>query len=329
MATLPLVVVVLLPGASMAQEGNSTEPAPANTQPADESQSSGSESVLPELTLDLPTLWELAVRGGIFMIPIVLGSIVAIAFALERLIGLRRNRILPMELISDLRELIAKPQIDPRDAWKLTQEHPSPLATAIQAGVLKVGRPHAEVEKSVEDAVARETAEMSRNLRPINVVASIAPLLGLSGTVQGMIMAFMVMSTTSSTGAAKAQELAEGIYTALVTTFAGLCVAVLSVVVANFLEGRIERLLKQMEELFLELVPLFERYEGKYRVSRSPEENDELGIVVKNIARKASTRSTAAQAESEPGNGNSPKSLWGVMVPPEPAETETVTGQKG
>ncbi len=79
----------------------------------------------------------------------------------------------------------------------------SPLSRIIEAAILKVGRPHAELEKAVEDAVDRESAEMARNLRPINTCVSVAPLLGLLGTVQGMILAFMVISTTTATGAPK------------------------------------------------------------------------------------------------------------------------------
>ncbi len=225
-----------------------------------------------------PSLWELAVQGGIFMIPIALASIVAIAFSIERMIGLKTERILPAELILKLRKLISERGIDPRKAWAACQEHPSPLANSLQAAILKAGRPHAEVEKAVEDAVGRETSDMLRNLRPVNVVASIAPLLGLLGTVQGMILAFMVTSSTSSTGNAKAAELAQGIYTALVTTFAGLSVAVVSVLLANYLEGRIERLLRLMEDLFVDLLPHLERFEGKLRVARAGLTDDAAGV---------------------------------------------------
>jgi biopolymer transport protein ExbB len=226
----------------------------------------------------MPSLWELAVQGGIFMIPIALASIVAIAFSIERMIGLKTERILPAELILKLRKLISERGIDPRKAWAACQEHPSPLANSLQAAILKAGRPHAEVEKAVEDAVGRETSDMLRNLRPVNVVASIAPLLGLLGTVQGMILAFMVTSSTSSTGNAKAAELAQGIYTALVTTFAGLSVAVVSVLLANYLEGRIERLLRLMEDLFVDLLPHLERFEGKLRVARAGLTDDAAGV---------------------------------------------------
>lgn len=228
----------------------------------------------------MPSLWDLAIQGGWFMIPIGVASIVTMAFTMERLVGLRRGRNLPRHLIRKLRVLMSDSGIDPRRMWEACEEHRSPLANVVKAAVLKTGRPQAELEKAVEDAVGRETAAMTRNMRPINVVASIAPLLGLLGTVQGMIMAFMVTSTTSSTGTAKAQELAHGIYTALVTTFAGLSVAVFSVVLANFLEGRIERLLRQLEALFLDLLPQLERYEGRIRISESMSA-DEPGIRVK------------------------------------------------
>ena len=244
---------------------------------AQDGQGAGSASGPP-----MPSLWDLAIQGGWFMIPIGVASIVTMAFTMERLVGLRRGRNLPKQLIHKLRELMSDSGMDPRRLWEACEEHSSPLANVVKAAVLKTGRPHAELEKSVEDAVGRETATMTRNMRPINVVASIAPLLGLLGTVQGMIMAFMVTSTTSSTGTAKAQELAHGIYTALVTTFAGLSVAVFSVVLANFLEGRIERLLRQMEEIFLDLLPQLERYEGRLRIAESTS-TEEPGIRVRTV----------------------------------------------
>lgn len=248
-------------------------------------QQPGAEAAEPAAGAAMPSLWDLAVQGGWFMIPIAIASVVTIAFTFERLVGLRASRILPPALIEKLRTLMSDSTLDPRKLWEATEDHRSPLANLVKSAILKTGRPHLEVEKSVEDAVQRETGDMTRNLRPINVVASIAPLLGLLGTVQGMILAFMVTSTTSSTGTAKAQELAHGIYTALVTTFAGLTVAVVSVVLANYLEGKIERLLQQMEGIFLDLLPQLERYEGRMRVTEST--TDEGGIKVRQIGATA------------------------------------------
>ena len=258
---------------------------------------------LPLAEQQMPSLWDLAVQGGLFMIPIGVASVVVLAFAMERTIGLRSSRIIPVSLMNELQELDSDGSgIDPRVAYKVCQEHPSPLASIIRGAVLKIGRPHSEVEKAVEDAVARESSGMMRNMRPINVVASIAPLLGLIGTVQGMIMAFMVTSTTSSTGTAKAQELAQGIYTALVTTFAGLCVAVVAVLIANWLESRIERLLRDMEEIFLEIIPQFERYEGKVRVTRAAtqETGDASGVLMKGRGGQAPAKAAAKPAAAKP-----------------------------
>ena len=283
----------------------------------------GSQATETPAAPPMPSLWELAVQGGIFMIPIALASIVAIAFSIERMIGLQTERILPAELILKLRKLISERGIDPRKAWAACQEHPSPLANSLQAAILKAGRPHAEVEKAVEDAVGRETSDMLRNLRPVNVVASIAPLLGLLGTVQGMILAFMVTSSTSSTGNAKAAELAQGIYTALVTTFAGLSVAVVSVLLANYLEGRIERLLRLMEDLFVDLLPHLERFEGKLRVARSGLTDDAAGVQLrtKRASGTSGTSGTERGAKAEAPRANPP--LRSQIITPTDDSDET------
>ncbi len=251
----------------------------------------------PSVAPAMPSLWNLAIQGGWFMIPIAIASVITIAFTLERMAGLRLGRNLPRKLLQKLRTL-AHEGVDPRQAWDMSQEHPSPLANCVQAAVLKAGRPQAELEKAVEDAVERETKAMTRNMRPVNVVASIAPLLGLLGTVQGMIMAFMVTSTTTSTGTAKAQELAHGIYTALVTTFAGLSVAVVSVVLANWLEGKVERTLEKLEAIFLDLLPRFEKFEGRMRVIESLDAN---GSTIKvTSTRPRTNKSAPATSASKP-----------------------------
>ncbi|MEZ6132026.1 MAG: MotA/TolQ/ExbB proton channel family protein [Planctomycetaceae bacterium] len=250
------------------------------------------QAVLGASSSTMPSLWDLAIQGGWFMIPIGIASIITIAFTMERFVGLRRGRILPRKLIRRIRELMTDQTLDPRKLWEAAEQRRSPLANVVKVAVLKTGRPHAEVEKAVEDAVQREVGFMTRNLRPINVVASIAPLLGLLGTVQGMILAFMVTSTTTSTGTAKAQELAHGIYTALVTTFAGLTVAVVSVILANFLEGRIEKTLQFMEAIFLDLLPGLERYEGRVRITESTVDGE--GIRIRQLTQ--AERPTATQA---------------------------------
>lgn len=300
-AVVILFCVAITPFCVAAQEAATDAVAPVeNVAPAAEDVNAPTGAAGPSrMGVDqaMPFLWDLAVQGGIFMIPIALCSVVALAFAIERRIAFQKGRIIPRKLLLALQKLNQQNNgIDPRMAYDECQKYRSPLSRVIQAAILKVGRPHAELEKAVEDAVSREADEMAENIRPINVAASVAPLLGLLGTVQGMIIAFMVISTTASTGAAKGQELAQGIYTALVTTFAGLCVAIPAIIVANMLEGRIERLLRAMEDVFNEIVPLFERFEGKWRVTMK---SDSSGVVLKGTIPKPDTQVGKNSSDSD------------------------------
>lgn len=317
--------------AAMSQAAGSV--ALAQQTAAGEAKSAAAGSSTSVNTAVRPTMWDLAVQGGFFMIPIAICSVVVLAFAIERMIALRESKVLPPELMQELRRMANLEQgLDPREAYRLCQLHHSPLASAVRAALLKAGRPQPEVEKAVEDAVEREAALMARNIRPINVVATVAPLLGLIGTVQGMIMAFMVTSTTTSTGVAKAQELAQGIYTALVTTFSGLCVAVVAVLLGSYLEGRIDNLLHKMEEVFVELLHAFERFEGKIRVARTPARSDgkqtaDSGVAVEksaaglNVLPRKPVRAEPSQRTAAADGAAQRKS-----VTVEPSRTEATAG---
>ena len=206
--------------------------------------------------------------GGIFMYPIYFFSFVVVLFAIERTLALRRRKVVPRELIESFGDLAnAQPGFDPRKAYRLCQQYPSTASNVIRAVLLKIGRPHSEVEQSVVMANEREAAKLYTNIRPLNLAASAAPLLGLLGTVQGMIMAFYATAHLPD-GANKAQFLAQGVYVALITTFAGLCVAIPAVCVAHYLEGTIQKRFREIDELIYNLLPQLERYEGKLRVSR-------------------------------------------------------------
>lgn len=206
--------------------------------------------------------------GGIFMYPIYAFSFVVVLFGIERLIGLRRRKVIPPRLERGFDELLEAPGgFDPRKAWRLCQQYPSAAANVLSAALLKTGRPLAELERTVASASDREANRLYNNVRPLNLSATVAPLLGLIGTVQGMIMAFYATAHLPD-GANKSQALATGVYIALVTTFAGLCVAIPAVVLAHYFEGRIQRLFGRLDELIARLLPALERYEGKLRVHR-------------------------------------------------------------
>jgi len=237
---------------------------------------------------------ELVLQGGWLMVPIALMSLVVVTFGIERALALRRSRVMPHELIRQLGDVSQQGSFDPRKAYRLCQQFPSSAANVIRAMLLKVGRPHSEVEHAVAEASEREAARLYGNVRTLNLAAAVTPLLGLLGTVFGMIRAF---ATTASmnVGANKAQTLAEGIYMALVTTAAGLTVAIPAAVLAHFFEGRIQGLLREIDELLFGLLPQVERFEGKLRVSRQHYAKDtENGQSPEDAAQEAKRRKAAA-----------------------------------
>jgi len=213
-------------------------------------------------------LLELLIAGGYLMWPIAFMSMLVVTFGVERLIGLRQRKVLPPKLIQGLGKMASqKGGLDPRQAYKLCQKYPSSAAVVVKAMLLKVGRPHAELEHAVSEANEREAARLYANVRWLSLAAGVSPLLGLLGTVWGMIQAFFATANLP-VGANKAEHLANGIYVALVTTFAGLAVAIPAAVLAHWFEGRIQRLFRDLDEVLLGLMPQLERYEGRLRVSR-------------------------------------------------------------
>ncbi len=246
---------------SDAAPGDRSDSAAKESRPAPPDSSGQSKSI---------NIFWLLVQGGWFMVPILFVSLMVVTFAIERGIGLRQSRLLPPELIDELGELgMAPGGFDPRHAYRVCQQYPSAAANVVRAMLLKVGRPHSEVEHTVAETSEREANRVYSNVRWINLGTSVAPLLGLLGTVWGMIVCFHD-TTQLDPGQNKAEFLANGIYIALVTTLAGLCVAIPAAVIAHYLEGKIQSAFHQIDELVFNLLPQIERFEGRIRFSRQP-----------------------------------------------------------
>jgi biopolymer transport protein ExbB len=218
------------------------------------------------VTDKVQTLWQLFLAGGLLMWPITAMSLVVVTFGIERLVALRRGRFVPRGLREGLAQLTAGNAFDPRKAWQLCRQFPSAAASVVQAMLEKIGRPIPEIERSAEVTKDREASRLYANIRPISLAVTVTPLLGLLGTVQGMIIAFYTTATLEA-GANRAAELAQGIYVALITTFAGLCVAIPAAMIAHYLEGRILRGFRDVDGLVDAVLPQLERYENKGRVT--------------------------------------------------------------
>jgi biopolymer transport protein ExbB len=208
--------------------------------------------------------FDLLVRGGVFMIPIGITSLVVATFMLERWVGLRRGRLLPTDFRKALTTVLRSGVADPRQLYRLSNESPSAAASIARTAVVRAGRPQAEIVNAVSEATQREVDRAYSNVRWLNLGAGVAPLLGLLGTVWGLIRAFHD-TTQLTAGQNRADFLAVGIYEALVTTLAGLMVAIPAAVASHYFEGKIQRVFGQIEELMAELVRSLESYEGKTR----------------------------------------------------------------
>jgi len=219
-------------------------------------------------------IFSLVTKGGAFTIPIFLMSLLTVTFVVERFMALRRDRVIPAGLIVELGELAeSQDQFDPRAAYRLCQRYPSAAATVIRSMLVRVGRPQAEVDRATAETSEREADRLYSNIRWLNLSAAVSPLLGLLGTVGGMIQAFHD-TTGLPAGVNKADFLAEGIYVALVTTLCGLMVAIPAAVFSHYLEGKLQNLFHEVDELLFSLAPQIERFEGRMRFT-SADPNEE------------------------------------------------------
>lgn len=255
-ATVLVLAMSLAFAALIAQAGAppaAPAPAPAAPPAAPEAApAAGDPATKTASTEAKPTIFELLQSGGYIMYPLYALSVVALAFAIERAVSLRRRRILPPPFVQNLRGLIAARPLDSEKILTYCQANPSPISRVFQVAVKRLRRPLPEIEKAIEDAGAREIRLLRRNCRVLSGVAYIAPLLGLLGTVLGMIRCFTEVSTGEGLG--KAKQLAEGIYQALVTTAAGLTVAIPAAVLYLMFSAKIEKLVSEMDDLSLEFV---------------------------------------------------------------------------
>ena len=199
--------------------------------------------------LDLASLYEMVLNGGPLMIPIALCSVVALAFVVERFTRLRSSTIGGKRFAGDVLE-IAKSQ-GTESALQVCEQSNTPLARILGAGLNAHSQPFMESEKLVEDTGMREVKRLSAGLRPLVVVAMIAPLLGLLGTVWGMIGTFTNIAVQDGLG--KPELLAGGISEALITTAAGLTVAIPTQAFYYYFRSRIDRFARLAEDAHVAL----------------------------------------------------------------------------
>lgn len=208
----------------------------------------------------------LILSGGRFMIPIGLMSLLVVTLTVERMLSLRRGKIMPRRLVRRLRELSDPIEsLDPPQAYQSCLDNPSPLASVVAAMMMRTGQPLGEIERTASETIGREADRYASPVRWLTLSAAATPLMGLLGTVWGMIVAFQE-STSLSADRSRSEQLSEGIYTALVTTLAGLAVAIPAAIFAQYLENRISKLFHNIEQTAFDLAPGLVKFTGRRRL---------------------------------------------------------------
>jgi biopolymer transport protein ExbB len=192
--------------------------------------------------------------GGLLMYPIGICSVVLLVFVFERAISLRRGRVIPRPFVRRFLEQLRDGHLDRDKALELCEKNRSSVAAIFGAAVKKWSRPSVEVEQAILDEGERVTNDLRRYLRVFNGVSTLGPLLGLLGTVCGMISAFNAIANVDALG--RPELLASGISQALLTTAAGLCVAIPALLAQLYFAGRVDRLIIDLDALGQEVVGL-------------------------------------------------------------------------
>ncbi len=207
-------------------------------------------------------MWEIVRAGGPLMWPIILCSITAAAIILERLWTLQDRRVLPPELPQKVWQLIEANQVNDKVIGALEQN--SPLGKLLAAGLANRHRPREILMERLEDAGRHVVYELERYINTLGTIAAVSPLLGLLGTVTGIIRSF---NAIQQGGMGDPRALSGGIAEALIATVAGLCVAIPSLIAYRYLRGRVERIVVEMEKQAMRMADAVEASDTRQRAA--------------------------------------------------------------
>ena len=202
-------------------------------------------------------MYQFVMKGGYLMYPIMFCSVLTLAILFERLFALRRSRVIPERFIIEVSDLVRQQRME--DAMTQCRLNDSSIARVLMAGISRHHKSRPQVKEAIEDVGRLEAANLERFLTILGTIAGIAPLLGLLGTVTGMIKAFNVISHA---GIGNPQMLAGGISEALITTAAGLTVAIPAFVFYKLLRSRVDKRILRMERVSIEVLDLIDHEKG-------------------------------------------------------------------
>lgn len=205
-------------------------------------------------------IFDFLAKGGLVMIPIGLGSIVALAIFLERMWSLQESKIVPDGLLEKVLDLVRNE--DTKTAREECLKSDTPLGRLLLVGFDTVSRTPSDIRQALEDAGRREVSRMERYIEAIGTTASLEPLLGLLGTVVGMMQVFQKVVVTAKSGGMDPSMLAEGIWQALITTAAGMSIGIPAFVAYRYLLARTTRHATDLEEGAVQLMETIAKQAG-------------------------------------------------------------------
>lgn len=190
-------------------------------------------------------------KGGFLMYPIFICSLIALTIFFEKMFYLKSIRTKSKRFVDRVKNMVKKGSIEL--AVSACRKSPTPISQIMLAGLIKYGQGREEIKEAIEDSANQEIPLLEKNLSTLSTIGNIAPLLGLLGTVFGMIKAFNVIAIM---GVGNPEALAGGISEALLTTAFGLSVAIPTVVIYNYLAHRVDKLIREMEISCVDLLDL-------------------------------------------------------------------------
>lgn len=197
---------------------------------------------------------DLAMQGGFMMIPIFVLSIIAIYLFFERLMIINKANLSPDQFMNRVKELVLRGDIN--GAKVLCAQQDSPVGRMIQKGLTRIGSPLKNIEASIENVGKLEVFKLEKNLSALATIAGAAPMMGFLGMVIGMVEAFIAIAQEE--GSVSPKLLSSGIYTAMITTVAGLFVGIMAYLAYNFLVTRVQKVIHKMEYTSIEFIDLLQ-----------------------------------------------------------------------
>ncbi|MFY0591993.1 MotA/TolQ/ExbB proton channel family protein [Roseivirga sp.] len=198
--------------------------------------------------------FELILKGGFWLIPILALSIVAIYIFFERLRNLNRAAKTPFEFMDKIKDLVGSGDVN--GAKLLCSQTDSPIAKMIEKGIHRIGSPLKTIEASIENVGKIEVYKLEKNLSLLATTAGAAPMIGFLGTVSGMIQAFI--SIAQEEGSVSPKLLSTGIYEAMITTAAGLVVGIIAYLGYNYLVSKVQKAIHYMEYTSIDFIDLLQ-----------------------------------------------------------------------